>query len=103
MDTLDYWCTTCDNTNPPSNCSNPDKEKDDSKNPVRANPLDPKFSNDLQPSNTDLSSTEGDKGSEQSINEENSGNDFSDLTSQDNSISAEQIEKDESQNQSAQD
>jgi hypothetical protein len=62
-------------------------------------PSDIKDKHEIQPSNTDLGSI-ADKGSKQSIDEENNGND---LASQDNSIGAEQIENDESQNQSSQD
>ena len=64
-------------------------------------PSDIKDAREIQPSNTDLSSTIGDKGSEQSINEQSTDdNNQADLTSQDNNANTEQT--DESPNQSSQ-
>ena len=64
-------------------------------------PSDIKDAKEIQPSNTDLSSTVGDKDSEQSINKQSTDyNDRADLTSQDNNANTEQT--DESQDQSSQ-
>jgi hypothetical protein len=64
-------------------------------------PSDIKDAQQIQPSNTDLGSTVGDKGSEQSINEQSTDeNNRADLTSQDNNANTEQT--DESANQSSQ-
>jgi hypothetical protein len=63
-------------------------------------PSDIKDAQEIQPSNTDLSSTVGDKDSEQPINEQSTdNNNRADLTSQDNNANTEQT--DESQDQSS--
>lgn len=66
-------------------------------------PSDVKDLQEMQPANTNLGSTVGDEGSEQSINEESTGNEFTDSSSQDNSADTEQTSSEDNQNQSSQD
>ena len=100
-ETMLNWCTTCDNTNPPSNCSEA-KQVKFTTGDERFNRLDETTHTDLQPTNPNLNSKNdiiiGEKSVEkevpiQSSNVENRGGaDLTDLNTQNNIIGAEQTD-----------